>query len=578
MIGNLKPPGGIAVYEVAVNTQEFNLTQAQLCREVDQARWLRQQSWCIAVMVVSDDAAFLAAFAECSFQGRLLVWSNRLLALTRLSLPQLHQLHGTFSQTNSVLLLVKDVARHLQCNMYIHLPYTPGDTQALQVASWTKKRGLVLTSQLPVFPDKFYRFLWKPLLVVAAEEYEPHVSVDSYETPQGTQVTFSGPMLKLLEIFAHSINFSYRMVRPPDGAWGAKLRDGTWIGMVGMVYRKEIDFGLGPFGVTAVRFQVVDYTRPIVIDYGRIMGGRGRPEIDPWGFVLPLAPLVWVATLAALLLLLNILLLLSKCSSYMHISSEKTTSYSALDYLRVLLQQDVLVEKGSWWQRMLLAGWLVTTLVLTRSYSGNLMSLLAVRHIPEPYHTLQDAVDDPSVALIWEAESAYVQTFRSATSGIYKAVADLEKKGRNVYQKSTVFPESVDKLIRRGDHVLILEELTEEVFIAQDFSVTERCDFYLSKERVLPLMFAMVGRKNSPLVPVLSNRIKSVKEAGLYDFWMKTSVPNSTSCAHTSTKTTVNTSLSLTNLSGMFVLLVAGYGLALLVLGLEAMADWRKIF
>ncbi|XP_069951441.1 probable glutamate receptor isoform X2 [Cherax quadricarinatus] len=566
IIGNLKASEGIAVFAVAGDNQDYNETQAQLCRMVDQARRLRQVSRCLRMMVVSDDAAFLVAFAECSLEGRLLVWSNRLLAVTRLSLQQLQQLHETFSQTNSILLLVNTVAGYLQ------------DTKALRVASWTPKRGLVLTTHLPLFPNKFYKFLQKPSLVVAGGQYEPHVNVlFNSKTPQDTEVTFYGPMINLLEIFALNINFSYRIVRPPDGVWGAKMPNGTWIGMVGMVVRKEVDFALGPFGITAVRYEAADYTRPIVIDYARIMARRGRPEVDPWGFVLPLAPLVWAATLTTLLLLCLILLLLSKCSSYLHINRETTASYSVLDYLRVLLQQDVFVRKGSWWQRMLLIAWMTVTLVLTRSYSGNLMSLLAVRYSLQPYQTLQDAVDDPSVALIWEEDSSYVQSFRRATSGIYKAVTDLEKIGRNVYLTFSSISERAPTLVRRGDHVLVLEENSENVYIAQDFSTTERCDFYLSREKVLPLMFAMIGRKNSPLVPVLSNRIRSVKEAGLYDYWMKTSVPNSSSCAHTSTKTTVKASLSLTNLSGMFVVLVSGYGLGLLVFGLEAIIDWSKM-
>ncbi|XP_045600619.1 ionotropic receptor 93a-like [Procambarus clarkii] len=222
---------------------------------------------------------------------------------------------------------------------------------------------------------------------------------------------------------------------------------------------------------------------------------------------------------------------------------------------------------------MLLAGWMMVTLVLSRSYAGNLMSLLAVRHIPQPYQSLQAAIDDPSVSLIWEAESAYVQSLRSATSGVYKKAWDLEEKGRMLYQRSTEFPESVDKLLRPGRSVLILEELTEKVFVAQDFSNIGRCDFYLSKELFLPLMFAMIGRKNSPLVPVLSARIRAVAEAGLYDFWMKDMVPNSTSCVHMPTTTTVTATLSLTNLSGMFLVLAGGYVITLLVFGLELLLN-----
>lgn len=52
--------------------------------------------------------------------------------------------------------------------------------------------------------------------------------------------------------------------------------------------------------MSASRSQVIDYLRPILVDYIKILGGRGRPEVDPWGFLLPLAPLVWVVLLLLL--------------------------------------------------------------------------------------------------------------------------------------------------------------------------------------------------------------------------------------------------------------------------------------
>lgn len=53
--------------------------------------------------------------------------------------------------------------------------------------------------------------------------------------------------------------------------------------------------------------------------------------------------------------------------------------------------------------------WMLSTLVLTKSYEGNLMSLLAVRHVFQPYQSLRDVLDDPSVVMIWEKQGATSQ-------------------------------------------------------------------------------------------------------------------------------------------------------------------------
>ncbi|KAK4325100.1 hypothetical protein Pmani_004255 [Petrolisthes manimaculis] len=65
----------------------------------------------------------------------------------------------------------------------------------------------------------FFRFSHRPTLVVAAEEFQPHVMVKvsseanwrSRQVPSeagGTKFTMLGPMANFLEILANSLNFS----------------------------------------------------------------------------------------------------------------------------------------------------------------------------------------------------------------------------------------------------------------------------------------------------------------------------------------------------------------------------------
>ena len=78
-------------------------------------------------------------------------------------------------------------------------------------------------------------------LTIAAEHWPPYftISVD-----QGNPV-FSGVMSLVLEYLQNSLNFTSTLIRPPDGTWGATDETGQWGGMVGMVYRNEVDFALG---------------------------------------------------------------------------------------------------------------------------------------------------------------------------------------------------------------------------------------------------------------------------------------------------------------------------------------------
>ncbi|XP_069188820.1 glutamate receptor ionotropic, delta-1-like [Procambarus clarkii] len=365
---------------------------------------LRQVSWCVTVVVVSDDLAFLAAFAQWSLKGRLVGPATRLLAVTNASLVNNPDLSRTYSMMNAMMLVVEDFQNHLRCGVYLHVPYSPRGAKALKVAFWTPHQGLALTSSLPLFPDKFSKLSNGPTLIVVTETYPTHeiVLVDDSKSPGGKRLEFFSPIANVLQLLANVTNFTYLYMRPPDGLWGSQQNDGSWSGMVGMVSREEVDVGLGPFSVSASRAEVVDFTWPISVYYGKILGGRGRLVVDPWGFVLPLTPLVWAAILATLLVLPLTVSLLSSCVS---VRTPGECIEDTFRFITIFLHQDIWVRRKWWWERVVMLVWMMVTLVLTQSYAGNLMALLAVRHIPQPIQSLLDILHDQSATIIVEAGS-----------------------------------------------------------------------------------------------------------------------------------------------------------------------------
>ncbi|KAK4310304.1 hypothetical protein Pmani_018123 [Petrolisthes manimaculis] len=457
-----------SVWRVRRNGREAGGVLAK-CKSVG---WLRQVSRSLMVVVICNNPVFVAAFNEWSQMLGLHEWPIKLLILTHLKLEQTYALREMLSITNGMVFIMDNKFR---CMVYIYLPFTPNDTQPLQVALWTSQRGIRYLVPLTLFPDKFSRFIVRPTLIVAEDEYRPHATVSLEMTSEGAREIFTGPMLTLLVILAHDMNFSYDLVRPPDGAWGAKMQNGSWSGMIGMLRRKEIDVGLGPFGVTSVRAEVVDYTVPLVVDYARILGGRGSQEVDPWGFLLPLKITVWVSILISLLVVLicwQLLKFIMHINTPSHRITWNIIFKEIFNLVRIMLQQDLLLKDMWNWERIVLGMWMLATLVISRSYGGNLMSLLAVRHIPQPYQSLRDVLDDPSVTMIWEANSAYVQYYRTAEFGLYRELAISETMGRIQYQRSSRFLNSVETLVRHGSHILIAEDLTHQGYVAEDFSKT----------------------------------------------------------------------------------------------------------
>ncbi|KAG7162451.1 Glutamate receptor ionotropic, kainate 4-like 6 [Homarus americanus] len=362
MLRQLRASGGVGMFQVPVHNQELNVSLVQLNRAVADARQLLQVSWCVTVVVVSDDPVFLTAFAEWSLKGRLLVWSTRLLVVTLLPLPELQHLHKTFSMTNSMLLVVDDTISR--------------------------------------------RFIRRPTLklVMVGGILNRQVTKDDPEAPGRKRLWFTGLDVTMLEHIATALNMSYTFVTPPDRSLGTLREDGTWSGM-------EVDLSPQLFGVSVSRAEVVSFTYPIQTFSLRILASRGKAQVDTWGFLLPFDPLVWMAILVSFLATPAAAFIATSWLSAKTTRQNNNTTHIFV-FFRVLFQQDISVATVWWWHRIVLAVWILMTLVLTRSYAGNLMALLAVRHIPQPYQSLRDVLDDPSVNMMWEANTKFIKYFR----------------------------------------------------------------------------------------------------------------------------------------------------------------------
>ena len=80
------------------------------------------------------------------------------------------------------------------------------------------------------------------VLTVAAEKWQPWFVISEEDLGN---IAYSGVSYKILQFLENALNFTSKIIRPPDGSWGSKDDSGRWGGMVGMVKRKEADFGLG---------------------------------------------------------------------------------------------------------------------------------------------------------------------------------------------------------------------------------------------------------------------------------------------------------------------------------------------
>ncbi|KAK3853995.1 hypothetical protein Pcinc_039494 [Petrolisthes cinctipes] len=330
---------------------------------------------------------------------------------------------------------------------------------------------------------------------VAAEEWVPHIGVS--QDIHGN-ITIRGPMANLLTLLAKAINFRYTLVRPPDGAWGIPTEGGDWNGMIGMVKRNEADLALGPFGLTYSRSRVVDFSSPILIDYYRILVRRPRPETDPIGFLRPFTWEVWVGLVMCVWVVGGVLFLAaslhspqSKKEKEEEWGRRKKTSTDNKDdveegpisqlltqlwlvYGSLLSQPEVSYADERWrlgqgW-RVAAAGWCVAALVVARSYSSTLTSLLAVRNVPVRYNYLSEVIADAKLNLVFEKATALVEHMSTVQRGVYRDLANTRGQDRAHFLASSALYDAAYTTVRSGTHALLVEDTTCRKVYSDDFT------------------------------------------------------------------------------------------------------------
>ncbi|XP_063841011.1 glutamate receptor ionotropic, kainate 2-like [Scylla paramamosain] len=348
----------------------------------------------------------------------------------------------------------------------------------------------------------------------------------------------------------------------------------------------EADIALGPFGLTYSRSRVVDFTSPILIDYYRILVRRPRSEPDPLGFLRPFRWPVWVGLVVSLGVAGTVMFFSRWFVRHHYISagsgkgaltelmSQWWAAYGAL-----LSQPSVLTHAavggwtGSWagW-RVAAGAWWVTALVVARSYSSGLTSLLAVRTVPVRYDYLTQVIADKQLHLVFEKATALVEHMSTVQRGIYKELADTRQQDRAHFLASSDLYKAAYQEVRKGSHALLVEDTTCRKVYSDDFTKYGQCDFYIGKEQYWPLIFSLIGRKGSPLIPVISNMLEQMVAHDLYFKWLGDELPNATACLRASTRVTVNEPYSLKGLWGVFVLFAGGLLGAVTVLLCEGLA------
>ena len=90
------------------------------------------------------------------------------------------------------------------------------------------------------------------------------------------------------------MNFTYTLIKPPDGQWGSIQADGTWSGMVNLLANQDVDIATAPFTVTEERSVVMTFASPITQIYHTLFIKNPAENMNLLAYIKPMNWLAWI--------------------------------------------------------------------------------------------------------------------------------------------------------------------------------------------------------------------------------------------------------------------------------------------
>ncbi|XP_076464828.1 glutamate receptor ionotropic, delta-1-like [Babylonia areolata] len=378
---------------------------------------------------------------------------------------------------------------------------------ASTVVEWSpcKRSSLPSLTKDMVFPNKKYG-LGGRLLKIVTMTWSPFIKRHRNEN----HTWYTGLCIDLLHMLASKLNFTYVISEPADHNWGQQLSNGTWLGMTGMLHRKEADVALSGMSMTAGRASVSDYTRGFYFDELVLVTTFPDPTLVGWTFFTrPFNWLVFLLLGCGLVLMTLLLTLMDKWFIHVHSESmicgrEKgrgmalmtsSLAQTAEVLFGTLLGRAVVYNGASTSGRVLLVAWLLLSMVIVTAYTGKLTSYSVVTKEPLPFRTLEELVK----------RSDYTWGFHLGTNSAFKLYKSLHCQMTTVHerlaqdtltvylQKGSPYTRMFDEIIRQATETGLMEYLTRKWFPEQKDCDGDETQVMSVSLKLVPVAFLLAA-------------------------------------------------------------------------------------
>uniref|UniRef100_A0A669EPF0 Glutamate receptor n=1 Tax=Oreochromis niloticus TaxID=8128 RepID=A0A669EPF0_ORENI len=394
---------------------------------------------------------------------------------------------------------------------------------------------------------------------------------------------YEGYCVDLASEIAKHVGIKYKLSIVMDGKYGARDPETkTWNGMVGELVYGRADIAIAPLTITLVREEVIDFSKPFMSLGISIMikkPQKSKPGV--FSFLDPLAYEIWMCIVFAYIGVSVVLFLVSRFSPYeWNLEEQDETKdpqtppdppndfgiFNSLWFsLGAFMQQGCDISPRSLSGRIVGGVWWFFTLIIISSYTANLAAFLTVERMVSPIESAEDLAKQTEIAYGTLDSGSTKEFFRRSKIAVYEKMWSYMKSAEpSVFVKTT--PDGVARVRKSKGKFAFLLESTMNEYIEQ----RKPCDTMKVGGNLDSKGYGVATPKGSALRNAVNLAVLKLNEQGLLDKLKNKWWYDKGECGSGGGDSKDKTSaLSLSNVAGVFYILVGGLGLAMMVALIE---------
>ncbi|XP_077465017.1 glutamate receptor 1-like isoform X2 [Stigmatopora argus] len=471
-----------------------------------------------------------------------------------------------------------------------------------KVGYWNEDEKYVTTATVSRGSNDTYGLQNRTYIVTTILE-SPYVMLKTNHEKLVGNDKYEGYIVELAAEIAKHVGYQYKLKVVSDGKYGARDPESKmWNGMVGELVYGKADVAVAPLTITLVREEVIDFSKPFMSLGISIMikkPTKSKPGV--FSFLDPLAYEIWMCIVFAYIGVSVVLFLVSRFSPYeWHAddyeeggepqspnqaaasnglqpgqtttqqntnqqNAEQSNEFGIFNSLwfslGAFMQQGCDISPRSLSGRIVGGVWWFFTLIIISSYTANLAAFLTVERMVSPIESAEDLAKQTEIAYGTLDAGSTKEFFRRSKIAVFEKMWSYMKAADpSVFVKTT--DEGVIRVRKsKGKYAYLLESTMNE-YIEQ----RKPCDTMKVGGNLDSKGYGIATPKGSPLRIPVNLAVLKLNEQAVLDKLKNKWWYDKGECGNKDSGRKDKTSaLSLSNVAGVFYILIGGLGLAMLV-------------